>query len=93
MKKIKSLLLDILSSILLCWGVIFIASPVWLTWFIHGNYERYLWIINGPFPFSSFGSGQFQLFMFIFLILAGILMIILNIILRGYLRISEDKKN
>jgi len=93
MKKIKSLLLDILSSILLCWGVIFIASPVWLTWFIHGNYERYLWIINGPFPFSSFGSGPFQLFMFIFLVLAGILMISVGLVLRKFLCTRDDKKN
>jgi hypothetical protein len=91
-KKIKLLLLDALASILLGWGIVFVVSPVWLIWFIHGDYERYLWIINGPFPFSQFGSGPFQLFMFIFLVLSGILMISVGIILRWYLP-SNDNKN
>ena len=27
-------------------------SPAILYWFIHGNYERYIWILDAPFPFS-----------------------------------------
>lgn len=30
-------------------------------WFVHGSFERYLWVINGPDPFQYFGSGPFQL--------------------------------
>ncbi len=37
--------------------------PLFLYWLIHGDYERYIWLINGPPPFDQFGSGPYQLFM------------------------------
>lgn len=43
-------------------GVVLLLSPVFFYWFIHGSYERYIRIINGPYPFSSFRSGTFQMF-------------------------------
>jgi hypothetical protein len=50
-------------------GILFLISPIGLYWFIHGSYERYIWIINQPFPLSHFGGGPFQLFMYVGLIL------------------------
>jgi hypothetical protein len=37
--------------------------PLFLYWLIHGDYDRYVWLINGPAPFDQFGGGPFQLFM------------------------------
>lgn len=56
-------------------GLLLVVSPVILYWFIHGDPERYLWIISGPPPFSSFGSGPFQLYMYAGLVFSGLLLI------------------
>ncbi|MBK5252725.1 MAG: hypothetical protein JJE29_08865 [Peptostreptococcaceae bacterium] len=67
MRKITILIGDLMRGL----GAVLIASPLALYWFIHGDYDRYIWIINGPAPFDSFGSGPFQLWMFIGLIVCG----------------------
>lgn len=59
-------------------GSTFLASIPFLWWFIHGDYERYLWIINGPFPFSHMGSAPFQLLIFVSLFIAGTLLILIS---------------
>jgi len=56
-------------------GIVFIFSPIILYWWIHGDYDRYLWIISGPFPYSHFGSGPFQLALCVGLFFIGILFI------------------
>ncbi|MBI3956533.1 MAG: hypothetical protein HY340_00900 [Candidatus Kerfeldbacteria bacterium] len=66
-----------------------IGGPILLNWFIHGNYERYLWIINGPYPFSHMGSGPFQLAMYAQLVLVGLALFALGVVLELFLR----KKN
>lgn len=63
-------------------GLIFMISPAILYWFIHGNYERYIWILDAPFPFSHFGGGPFQLFMFMGLFIVGISLIVISMILK-----------
>lgn len=71
----KKYLLDILISLLLGIGLILLISPVLLYWWIHGNYERYIWIISGPAPYNNFGSGPYQLFVFLlFPVVLGILL-------------------
>ncbi|SHJ64833.1 hypothetical protein SAMN02745751_03038 [Dethiosulfatibacter aminovorans DSM 17477] len=52
-------------------GFMFILSPFILHWFIHGSHDRYIWIINGPYPFYSFGSGPFLMFIYAALFLFG----------------------
>ena len=52
-------------------GLIFLLSPPFVYWIIHGSYERYLWVINGPFPFSELGSLGPQLLLLILLLLIG----------------------
>lgn len=78
----KQSLKSFVSDLLLGLGFIFIISPAILYWFIHGNYDRYIWIINGPHPFSSFGGGPFQLFMYIGLLIVGIIFSGLSMILK-----------
>jgi len=63
---------DFLSSILLGAGSIFMLSPFFLMWWITGDYDRYIWIINGPAPYSNFGSSPHQLFMCLGLELVGL---------------------
>lgn len=73
---------DRLISILLVAGPAFMLSPFFLYWWIHGDDERYLWIINGPFPFSSFGGGPFQLGMYLGLVFLGLMMFVVGLYLR-----------
>ncbi|MGB4439351.1 MAG: hypothetical protein WBJ13_09060 [Sedimentibacter sp.] len=71
-----------LSDLLLSLGFIITISPMILYWFIHGDYERYIWIINGPYPFSNFGGGPSQIFMYMVLFVTGILLISISMILK-----------
>ncbi len=68
----KQLMKSFVSNLLSGLGFVFIISPAILYLFIHGNYERYIWILNGPYPFSHFGGGPFQLFMYAILFIVGI---------------------
>lgn len=77
-QPLKSFVLDLLLGI----GSIFIISPAILYWFIHSNYERYIWILNGPYPFSHFGGGPFQLLMYAILFIVGIGLISISRILK-----------
>jgi hypothetical protein len=70
----KGLAVHVLTSVLLGWGILLLASPIFLYWFIHGSSERYLWLIGGPAPFDSFGSGPFQLWMYAGLFLLGLVL-------------------
>lgn len=63
-------------------GFLFLISPLGLYWFIHGSYERYVWIINQPFPLSHFGGGPAQLLMYSGLILFGLILITFSFILK-----------
>ncbi|MGD9677585.1 MAG: hypothetical protein AB7V16_04335 [Vulcanibacillus sp.] len=77
-QKLKSFLSDLLLGI----GFIFTISPILLYWFIHGDYNRYIWIINGPYPFSNFGGGPFQLYMYLSLFIVGVGLIVISIIIK-----------
>lgn len=78
----KYSLINFLSDLLLGLGYIISISPVILYWFIHGDYERYTWIINGPYPFSSFGGGPFQLIMYMGLFVTGAVLIVVSVVLK-----------
>jgi len=80
MKKI--LLRKFILYLFLGLGFVLVISPVALYWFIHGDYHRYFWIINGPYPFSSLGGGPFQMLVYAGLFILGISLILLAIILR-----------
>lgn len=79
----KKIILDIFSSLLLGAGCLALLSPIFFYWWIHGRYERYIWIISGPAPYSSFGGGPYQLFvLFLFPVASGITLISTAIIIR-----------
>jgi len=78
----KYIIFDLLRSLLIGTGFIFLISPLLLHWWIHGDYERYLWIIHGPAPYSQFGSGPYQLFMYIALLMIGFVLLALSLIFR-----------
>jgi hypothetical protein len=59
--RLGTLLLDFISSLLIGLGVIAAFSPFALYWWIHADYNRYTWIIQGPYPYSNFGGGPFQM--------------------------------
>ncbi len=74
MRKTNKFICDLIRGL----GAVLIVSPLALYCFIHGNYERYIWIINGPAPFKYFGSGPFQLWMYLGLFVCGILVLVLS---------------
>ena len=80
--SLAKILLNIILLILPGMGTILIFSPIFLYWWIHGDYNRYLWIISGPFPYSHFGGGPFQTVLYGGLFLAGILSFTIVFILR-----------
>lgn len=75
MKKYKVFISNFLMNL----GIIITISPIFLYWFIHGDYERYIWIINGPFPFNGFGGGPFQVLMYISLFITAAILITLSL--------------
>lgn len=78
----RKIIVDIVTSALLGFGIVFLTSPLFLYWFIHGDYDRYIWIINGPYPFSHFGGGPFQLAMGIGLLFIGVVLIAAALVLK-----------
>lgn len=75
---------DVTSAIVLGIGVLLLASPAVLYWWIHGDYDRYLWIIRGPSPYNQFGGGPFQLWLYVLLLLLGLVGISIGITLRRW---------
>jgi len=70
------------ASPLLGAGLLLVASPILIYWFIHGDTERYLWIINGAAPFSSLGSGPIQLYLYASLVAVGGILIVAALVAR-----------
>lgn len=59
---------------------LFFFSCNFIFWFwLHGNGERYLWIINQPWPFSHLGGSSIQLLILITLTLCSLLFLITGI--------------
>ena len=85
-EAVKRAILDILSSLLLGLGLVYLASPFLLWWWIHGAYERYVWIIGGPRPYDSFGGGPFQLVRDSTLFLTGLSFTVVALVMRAVLR-------
>lgn len=68
---------NIFLLILSCIGAILIVLPFVFYRFIHDSFDRYVWIVNGPFPFfSNFGSGPFQMGMYSEFFFIGVLLLI-----------------
>ncbi len=55
-----SFLIRFIISLLRGGGIIALAAPIGGWWFIYGSYNRYVWVISGPFPLSVLGSWSWQ---------------------------------
>lgn len=71
-----------IQTILLTLAIIVFLIPVILYYWINGNLERYLWIISGPPPYCYFGSGPYQLRMYLIFIGIGLFFLVFSFILR-----------
>lgn len=74
MTKENKTIFNIMTSVFFGVGIIFLVSPFLLYQWIHGDYERYIWIINGPDPYNKFGGGSYQLIMYLSLFLIGVIL-------------------
>ncbi len=73
---------DLLADLLLGLGFILMVSPLFIYWFIHGNYYRLIWILSGPYPFHALVGGTFQYLFYGGLVVAGLSLIAISIISR-----------
>ncbi len=80
MKSITTLY-DLIKKISLILGCLFLISPLFIYYLIHGNQERYVRIINGSPPFDKFGGGPFQLYMYLGLLIISIIFFIIYYIM------------
>lgn len=71
----------IISIFLLVAGIILLALPIIFIWLI-SDYQRYVWLINGPYPFSHLGGGPFQLRVMTLLVFLGVVSLTLSVVLR-----------
>jgi hypothetical protein len=78
-----------LERLLIGVGLLLVVSPVILYWFIHGDPDRYLWTISGPAPFSSFGGGPFQLYLYGGLVIMGSLLIATVLVAKRHRRVLQ----
>lgn len=68
----------LLSTVLLGLGTNFLVSP-FVAWLLfYSSSERYLWTIQGPFPFNYAGSSAGLLFVLIGILLLGFFLIFLS---------------
>lgn len=67
----------VLSKIFLGLGVLSIALPLFFLWW-RSDFDRYLWMINQPYPLSDMGSGPFVGGLFILCILAAAIAFVLS---------------
>lgn len=74
--------MDLVSATTMGLGVVLVASPFALWWWINGSAERRLWIISGPPPYGRLGSGPLQLWIGIFLAGTGIALFVLGVLIR-----------
>jgi hypothetical protein len=79
---VRRVVRELVASGLLGWGVLMLPAPLLLYWFIHGDYDRYVWIINGPYPFDSMGSGPFQAAMGLALLWSGAFFVLAGLLLK-----------
>ncbi len=56
-----SAIADIAASACIGLGIVTLLTPLLLRWWLHGSYERFMWIISGPTPYNQLGSGPVQI--------------------------------
>lgn len=76
--KIILTILELVIDIFRGLALITLISPVIIYQFIHGDTDRYIWLISGPEPFNKFGGGPYQLYMYLTLVITGIALFVLT---------------
>ncbi|HEV2745223.1 MAG TPA: hypothetical protein VGV91_18855, partial [Rubrobacter sp.] len=56
------------------------------------SYERYAWIISGPYPYDNLGGGQFQVMVYSGLFAAGFVLTSPALILRSPSGTPSDER-
>ena len=77
-----TLVADLGSALLLGLGALTLVLVPLLYRFIHGDRDRYRWIINGPAPFGDFGGGPYQVVLYLGLAVLGSALIAAGVLLR-----------
>lgn len=78
---------DIVSSLLLGAGALLPLVPIIFVSWMHRADERYMWVIRGPYPFDSMGSGPFLIGLELKFLLAGAALFLCGYLIRRlYLR-------
>jgi hypothetical protein len=90
-KKIVLQIILLITDMIRGVGSIMLASPFFLYWFIHGNDERYRWIISGPYPFNAFGGGPFQFWIFSLGLVGGALLICLSTVIKKSIIVKVER--
>lgn len=72
----KEYLVSILSFLT---GACFFACNFIFYYWLHGDFARYLWIINQPWPLSDLGGSSIQLLIHLTLTLISLIFILLSI--------------
>lgn len=83
---------DVASSFALGLGLVSLILPFALAQWIHGSEERYLWIIHGPYPYSTLG-GLIQVWIDAGLLAVGGALIGLGLLARRWLVKARDGTN
>lgn len=83
-------IVKIAAILLLVLGIIFLSLPLILIWVI-SDYERYVWLINEPYPFSHLGSGPLQLRLMALLGFLGLISLAISILLRKNKGVIDKK--
>ncbi len=60
-------------------GAFFFACNFIFYYWLHGDFERYLWIINQPWPLSDLAGSSIQLLIHLTLTLISLIFILLSI--------------
>ena len=78
--------LDLFSSCLLGLGIVLSLAAPAFWWWMNGSHERYIWIISGPPPYDSFGSGPLQLWVGVLLVAGGLCLFMVGALARRHLK-------
>jgi len=81
-RSMKRTLIDILTSAILGIGLLLLATPFFLWWFLGGDMERRWWVTHGPYPLSEFGSGPFFIATVALIFFLGLILLFIAWIMR-----------
>ncbi len=76
----KEYLISILFFII---GAFFFGCNFIFYYWLHGDFERYLWIINQPWPLSHLGGSSVQLLIYIAFTFTGLILLATGIYIQN----------